>query len=187
MARGLDLHPTVVRRHLEDLQREGLVDRASSAGGARGRPRQIYRLTASGRDAVGSRYDVVLRLLTDSALELEGPGTSERLFRRVARSLARASGPTTDRSCLGRLRELGFHPELRAGGELVSRNCPLLQLARAHPKLTCDTFHTELLRALLGTRGVRLRASIARGAEACLHEVPLGSLGQVEDPVLASS
>ena len=177
LARRLNLHSTVVRRHLDDLVREGSVERAPQRAKGRGRPRYIYQLAVRGRDSIASRYDVVLRLLTQVALSEEGREKTKRLFRLTARSLAHSLGaPGPERWALKCLTELGFHPELRADGGLLSWNCPILQLAKDHPELACETFHSEFLRELWGTRKVRLKQTIARGAAVCLHELKTDSM-----------
>lgn len=186
LARRLDLHSTVVRRHLDDLVRDGSVERAPRRAKGRGRPRYVYQLAVRGRDSIASRYDVVLRLLTQVVLSEEGREETKRLFRLTARSLAHSlGGPGPERWGLQCLAELGFHPELRAGGEVRSWNCPILQLAKDHPELACETFHSEFLRELWGTRKVRLKQTIARGATVCLHELKTDSVTRAADAVVA--
>jgi predicted ArsR family transcriptional regulator len=74
------------------------------------------------------------------------------------------------------LADFGFQPDLRRTGKtqlIISKNCPILKLAKKYPELTCDTFHTVFLRDSLDKEGIALKQAIARGAKECIHEYSL--------------
>ncbi len=168
------LHPTVVRRHLRELNLAGLTDSQPIAT-PRGRPLIRYRITLSGREVFYARYDVVLDILARTLASRERGPTAVEIFQEAGRNLARGSGaPKPIREVVEQFQEIGFEPELkRIGGRrvLLSHNCPILRVAKKYPELTCDAFHCTLLGEMLGTAPLPLRQAISRGAEYCVHEL----------------
>ena len=55
LAESLDISPQAIRRHLKDLEGEGLIQYQSVQAGM-GRPQHIYELTSQGRDRFPNRY-----------------------------------------------------------------------------------------------------------------------------------
>lgn len=165
---------TVVRRHLARLNAAGIVT-SRWVPQARGRPRAMFALTQEGRELFGSRYDRLLELLLQAEVERDGEKATARACARAAHLLACELGrPRGTVASLPLLREIGFNPmvETQEGRVLVvSRNCPVLKVAKEHPTLVCDAFHSTLLHELTGTTRVRTRESLARGATRCAHEL----------------
>jgi DeoR family transcriptional regulator, suf operon transcriptional repressor len=56
LATSLDISPQAIRRHLKDLETEGLIVYQSAASGT-GRPQHIYHLSPKGRDRFPNQYD----------------------------------------------------------------------------------------------------------------------------------
>lgn len=180
LARAAGLHPTVVRRHMRDLSAEQLVEVRPVRASA-GRPRLVYRLSALGREVLFPRYGLLLECLTRGALGRDGMREARALFRTAAKTLGRDLGfPRPVERLLSPLREVGFQPELRReNGDylVVSRNCPVFRLARNHPDLLCEAFHSTLLEAGVDRSAVELRQTMARGAPVCIHVVTYESPG----------
>ncbi|HZY93042.1 MAG TPA: helix-turn-helix domain-containing protein [Thermoplasmata archaeon] len=174
LASRAGLHPTVVRRHLNDLTAAGLVESAPRPA-SRGRPAIVYRVSLSGRELVAAKYDVVLERLASSMLARSGDRAAAELFSGAAKDLVAAAGGARPEGEVVRLcQEFGFEPELRRSGKehlLLSHNCPILRVARRHPELTCDAFHSTLVGDLYGTSPRPLRQAISRGALYCIHEL----------------
>jgi DeoR family transcriptional regulator, suf operon transcriptional repressor len=56
LATSLDISPQAIRRHLKDLETEGLISYQSVSSGT-GRPQHIYHLSPKGRDRFPNQYD----------------------------------------------------------------------------------------------------------------------------------
>jgi DeoR family transcriptional regulator, suf operon transcriptional repressor len=65
LADRLEISPQATRRHLKDLQEEGLIEHESIQAGM-GRPNFIYRLSRAGRDHFPDRYDEFAVSLLDT-------------------------------------------------------------------------------------------------------------------------
>src|SRR4029450_5854929 len=68
-----------VRRHLDALERGGLVRQASRTAG-RGRPPHVYDLTEAGHELFPRSYHQLVHQLLDAALAEFGPEAVERLL-----------------------------------------------------------------------------------------------------------
>ncbi|RMG14948.1 MAG: iron-sulfur cluster biosynthesis transcriptional regulator SufR [Cyanobacteria bacterium J055] len=68
---SLDISPQAIRRHLKDLETEGLIAQRSIQAGM-GRPQHIYELTPAGRDRFPHHYDEFAVSLLDTLAETVG-------------------------------------------------------------------------------------------------------------------
>jgi DeoR family transcriptional regulator, suf operon transcriptional repressor len=68
LATALDISPQAVRRHLKDLQAEGLILYRSVSTGT-GRPQHIYQLSPKGRDKFPNQYDRFVLSFLDTLVE----------------------------------------------------------------------------------------------------------------------
>jgi predicted ArsR family transcriptional regulator len=175
LTKPLRMNLSVVRRHLDDMAANKLVESSLRRGG-KGRPRKYYRLTNEGRTAISAKYDVVADLLTVAITKDIGPEQAKVLFASAGRVLAAGAGKKENANLLlPVLKDFGFQPLLRKEGDkqlIISRNCPIIKLAQKYPELTCDKFHTIFLREVLNVPGITLKQAIARGAAECIHEAP---------------
>lgn len=168
------LHPSVVRRHMNDLVHSGLVE-ATPVSARRGRPSVCYGLTPAGRELFYTRYDTVLESVARVLRSTRGSRSARKVFRDAGRTLAnKLGGQRRSSEVVSLFQAIGFEPELtHHGGQrvILSHNCPILEVAKVHPELTCDAFHCTLLGELLGTSPPPLRQAISRGAPYCVHEL----------------
>lgn len=201
LADVLGLHVTTARFHLDQLLAAGLLDSHFVRRGGAGRPAKKYLPAggdlgeaAGGQAPPGEPYQVLATLLTTSVVAGEEDGLSPEeagrqwVRQRTAAAAPAAQGEDVDRrlrtAVVDLLREWGYHAELSDGpreSELVVtlRDCPFLELARAHPAVVCG-IHRGLLRGVLETAGeldadVSLRPFIdARTCQAVLtrHRQP---------------
>ena len=65
LAETLNISPQAIRRHLKDLQDEGLIQHEAVQAGM-GRPNYFYRLSKAGRDQFPERYDNFAMSLLDT-------------------------------------------------------------------------------------------------------------------------
>jgi predicted ArsR family transcriptional regulator len=163
---------TVVRRHMSDLVSAGLVTGRPERGG-RGRPKTSYEITTPGREVFFARYDVLLDCLTRGLAAQIGTARTRTIFEEAAKNLGRDLGfPNSKERVVDSLREVGFQPEVRQErGDriMVSRNCPVFQIAQKYPALLCEAFHASLLQEAFANTEVQLRQTMARGARHCVH------------------
>jgi len=71
LADSLQITPQAIRRHLNELESEGLVSYTSEVAGM-GRPQHIYRLTKKGRDRFPAGYDQFTVSFLDTLAESLG-------------------------------------------------------------------------------------------------------------------
>ncbi len=71
LAESLDISPQAIRRHLKDLEGEGLIQ-YQSVQARMGRPQHIYELTSLGRDRFPNRYGDFAVSFLDTLAETVG-------------------------------------------------------------------------------------------------------------------
>lgn len=190
LAERLGLTQAAVRRHLDALVTEGMVEpREKRVYGnrGRGRPAKVFALTDCGRDAFDQAYDQLaadaLRWIAESAGggQLGDAAVSAFARARVAaqaeryRAVVEAAGPEERTQALARaLSQDGYAATTRkapasAGEQLCQHHCPVAHIAEQFPQL-CEA-EAEVFSRLLGTHVQRL-ATIAHGDGVCTTFVP---------------
>ena len=191
----LGLTPAAIRRHLDNLIGEGLIETRTArtyGNRGRGRPAKVFVITDAGRSAFEHAYDDLatnaLRFLAETA----GPDTIAEFARRQVADLERryapamAGGELATRvqalaealSADGYAASAGPAPaiggpaagygESAAGEQLCQHHCPVAHVAAEFPQL-CEA-ETEAFGRLLGTPVQRL-ATIAHGDGICTTHV----------------
>jgi predicted ArsR family transcriptional regulator len=190
LAARLGLTQPAVRRHLDALVAEGVVEpREKRVYGARGRgrPAKVFALTDCGRDAFDHAYDELaveaLRWIERGAGGGE-PGAAAVLAFARAKAAAqaeqyrplveRAAREDRTRALAEALSQHGYAATARAaptaaGQQLCQHHCPVAHAAERFPQL-CEA-ETEAFSDLLGTHVQRL-ATIAHGDGVCTTFVP---------------
>ena len=197
----LGLTPAAIRRHLDNLLAEGLIETRTArtyASRGRGRPARLFAITDAGRSAFEHAYDDLatsaLRFLAQTA----GPAAVEEFARHQVAELERRYGPTVAAAPPGeRVQALadalsadGYAASTVAappasqsavapGGEqLCQHHCPVAHVAAEFPQL-CEA-ETEAFSRLLGVP-VRRLATIAHGDGICTTHVTCRSLAGKQD------
>lgn len=189
LARVLGISPQATRRHLKDLEAEGLILHEVARGGM-GRPQHCYRLSATGRSQFPDSYDDFALGLLDTLVEQVGRDEVSSILRAqwVRRGLEYrqriGGGPLPDR--VARLVELrraeGFMAEWEAiapqpdaaadGGErfvLTEHNCAISTVAESFPKV-CD-HELEMLAIALADCKVERTHWIVEGEHRCGYAI----------------
>lgn len=188
VAQALSLTPTAVRRHLENLAEESLVETIRRPAGGRGRPARAWRITARGR---GLRGDSNGQLALGALEALREAGGSEavynfasRRFEALVADVEPASGPDdverAARDLATALSEAGYEAtvdESIAGVQLCQHHCPVWDVASNCPELCAA--EQDVLEVKLGTHIQRL-ATLAVGNCACTTNIPVAD-GQQEE------
>ncbi|UQA96121.1 helix-turn-helix transcriptional regulator [Streptomyces halobius] len=191
LALRLELTQAAVRRHLDALAAEGVVEpREKRVYGARGRgrPAKAFALTDCGRDAFDQAYDQLavdaLRWIAQTAGGGEMGEAAVAAFARArlatqaesyraaveaaepeARTRALAEALTAD----GYAATARSAPNSQLGEQLCQHHCPVAHVAERYPQL-CEA-ETEVFSRLLGTHVQRL-ATIAHGDGVCTTFIP---------------
>jgi DeoR family transcriptional regulator, suf operon transcriptional repressor len=154
LAESLDISPQAIRRHLKDLETEGLIVYRSIQAGM-GRPQHIYELTDMGRERFPHRYDDFAVSLLDTLAETVGSESVGELLRkqweRKAIAYRERLGTGSLRDRLEKLVDLrraeGYMAEVievepeSAGGTprfvVAEYNCAISHVATSFPSV-CD-------------------------------------------------
>jgi len=183
LAERLELTPAAVRRHLDHLLDEGLVEsREERIYGprGRGRPAKVFVLTDSGRHAFHQAYDDLAATAMRFIAEAGGDdAVAEFARRRVAEVEERyreqvALAPESKKAevLAQALTADGYAAstaEAGHGAQLCQHHCPVAHVAEQFPQL-CEA-ETEVFSRLLGKHVQRL-ATIAHGDGVCTTHIP---------------
>lgn len=87
LAESLQISPQAVRRHLKDLEDDGLIEHQARQEGM-GRPNYFYGLSRAGRDRFPSRYSDFAVSFLDALAETVGEAQVEAVLRKQWRKKA---------------------------------------------------------------------------------------------------
>ncbi len=183
LAERLGLTPAAVRRHLDQLLADGVLEsREPYVRGrrGRGRPAKVFVITDTGRDHFGHAYDALaaeaLRFVQQSGGDdAVSAFARERLavFEERVRPLIDAADPEDRAQVLAdALTDDGFAATVdsaASGEQICQHHCPVAHVAGEFPHL-CEA-ETEMFSRLLGTHVQRL-ATIAHGDGVCTTHLP---------------
>jgi len=177
----LGLTPAGIRRHLDNLVSEGILEArepkiALSKG--RGRPSKVFVMTDSGRQKVEHSYDdlavAALKFMAsqdgESAVQAFAQYRADDLAKKAQPLLAKRADKTGALATF--LSDQGYATTVTKkpmGEELCQHHCPIAHVASEFPQL-CEA-ETEALSSLLGTHVQRL-ATIAHGDGVCTTYIP---------------
>ena len=187
----LGLTPAAVRRHLDTLSREDLIEvkLISNAKSGAGRPARRYVVSRRGQTEIGDDYLEIARLALDEIAGVLGEqGVVEFAQRRFAKMEAKyqpmvdaAGSDVAARSkalaaALNADRFVATSDSLNAGTpmaaeQLCQGHCPIQELASSFPEF-CDA-ETEVFSRLIGV-DVRRLSTMASGGHVCNTHVPTG-------------
>jgi predicted ArsR family transcriptional regulator len=192
LACDLGITPAGIRRHLEQLLADGIIEpRESRATGhrGRGRPAKLFAITDVGRDHFGHTYDDLasqaLRYLRDTrgqdAVRDFAQGRLRELERKCQESMVGSDDPVATVADV--LTADGYAASVEsssAGEQICQHHCPVSHVAHEFPEL-CDA-ETEMLARVLGTHVQRL-ATIAHGDGICTTHIPTATAREVSQKV----
>ena len=165
LAKDMGVHVNTVRFHLEVLAKAGLVSSEFEHRPRRGRPRQVWRATATVTPGPEERYRMLAEVLAGylqasvqepGKLGLEiGTAWGTQLANTQVENPRQGLDGVVDM-----LARLGFSPEQVDTPDEIQlqlRSCPFLEVARGNSQLVCSA-HLGLLRGALAEAGVPLTA-----------------------------
>ena len=186
LAAALDVSEVAIRRHLQALEAEGLVEGRTVRTGGRGRPGTAYELTDKGRGLFPDRSAQLAKDLLRFLETAYGRGAlreflrwnADRQGQRYASALQECGDDPAERAeQLARLlTEDGFLSDVEAvttpeGAtvlQLTQGHCAVREVAREHPEICA--YEAALFKRLLGTK-VSRRQTIAAGAGECICHI----------------
>jgi predicted ArsR family transcriptional regulator len=189
LAQRLDLTPAAVRRHLDHLLSEGVLEAReprANATRSRGRPAKVFAITEAGRDRFDQQYDDLaaqaLRYLAETGGEEAVLEFARRRVEFIERDYATVTSAEPDLSPAEALakvfssegyaasvRSLPLLDGLAAAEQLCQQHCPVSHVAHEFPQL-CEA-ETEAIGKVLG-RHVQRLATIAHGDGVCTTCIP---------------
>ena len=184
LAALLGITPTAVRRHLDSLEAEGLIQaraprRNPSPG--RGRPAKVFQITDVGRDQFHQAYGELAVQAIAQLVAAVGPDGLSSLAKahfwpiEASFDAIKSSHPgeaVTD-VLVAAFRAGGYVAEIShmtSGEQFCQHHCPVADVARQFPQL-CE-IETKLIAQLLDSHVQRL-ATIAHGDGVCTTHIPV--------------
>lgn len=163
IAEELAVHPNTVRFHLDNLFRDGRVERVEPDRGSPGRPPLMFRAVRQMDRGGPRRYRLLAEILATAFAADSDPSTKalaagrawgRRLDFRSATSGAAGAEESIDHLEV-LLDELGFAPERRETDgqrQIGLRHCPFLEVAEARTSVVCPV-HLGLMQGALENWG----------------------------------
>ncbi|MBT1001849.1 helix-turn-helix domain-containing protein [Paenarthrobacter sp. DKR-5] len=187
----LGLTPAAVRRHLDHLSRQGIIEvkRVAKAGARAGRPARRYVLSKRGQSSLGDDYLEIARTALKQLEQLGGEAAVAEYARKRFSTMREKYRPEVDAAgndvasraqalseALSRdgfvasTTTLGLKGPL-AAVQLCQGHCPVQELAAEFP-VFCDA-ETEVFAELVGV-DVRRLSTLASGGHVCTTHIPTG-------------
>jgi predicted ArsR family transcriptional regulator len=183
LAEQLGLTSAAVRRHLDQLMLEGIVearDQRITGQRGRGRPAKVFAITDAGRDGFEHAYDELaagaLRYLAETGgddavrdfarhrlVDLEGR------YRPLLELADEAERPAVLAQALSDDGYAASVSTTPAGAQICQHHCPVAHVAEEFPQM-CEA-EAEMFARLLGSHVQRL-ATIAHGDGVCTTHLP---------------
>lgn len=209
LAERLGLTAAAVRRHLDAMLADGVVEPRVVGGlrRGRGRPARAFVLTEHGHAAMATSYDELAVQALQFLADEHGRGAVEGFARRRFGELERRLAPVVDeagtapaaraQALAAALSGEGFAASSRPVGgvatgsgthqaavQLCQGHCPVQHAAERFPEL-CEA-ETAVFARLLGV-DVRRLATLAQGDHVCTTHIPLGTRTQHPTAVAPST
>ncbi|AKK03198.1 helix-turn-helix transcriptional regulator [Corynebacterium epidermidicanis] len=181
----LGLAAAGVRRHLDILQAEGLIEVTGPRNGSqrgRGRPAKAFALTDAGRSQFGHDYDTLAALALTALRETGGDAAVREFARKRIESIVADIQPAgaTEESIKKTANDLvaafsrsGYAAsasEAGTGVQICQHHCPISHVASEFPEL-CEAEH-RAISELIGQH-VQPLATIVDGHGICTTNIPL--------------
>lgn len=177
---ALTISSEAARQHLAKLAEEGLVEAITEPAAGRGRPRQLWHLTAAGHARFPDRHaELTASLLATLVAKLGGEALDTVIAAREAETLSRYRREITAPDLPSRVRQLagvrtgeGYMADSWQDKDgsllLVENHCPICAAATA-----CAGFcrsELETFRTILGV-DVEREEHILHGARRCAYRI----------------
>ena len=182
LAIKLEMAPATVRRHLDILQRDGMLDFEEKREGA-GRPEHVFRLTPKGFETGPREYDLLLADMINEVSDLtpeqlsgkSGSQVITQVFESMADRVVSVAMADDTRPPIVKLTELlkirRYDPKVVTENGTIKiqlNNCPYRSAAMTNPVIC--SFDSRLISKVMGAESLRSQ-SVRDGFSCCLYEV----------------
>ncbi|MEY4519379.1 MAG: hypothetical protein RLZZ499_1978 [Cyanobacteriota bacterium] len=178
LAEALKISPQATRRHLKDLQTDGLIVFHSIAQGM-GRPQHVYQLSPKGREQFPNQYDEFVISFLDTLVNNLGYEQASDILQKhwqrkslsYRQQLGDGSLPERVAKLVELRRQEGYMAEFKLVDEplqsfiLTEHNCAIAQVANSFP--TVCGHELEMFATALGDCRVERTHSIVAGEHLC--------------------
>jgi DeoR family transcriptional regulator, suf operon transcriptional repressor len=178
LAEALNISPQATRRHLKDLQTDGLIVFHSIASGM-GRPQHVYQLSPKGREQFPNQYDEFVISFLDTLVNNLGYEQASDILQKhwqrkslsYRQQLGDGSLPERVAKLVELRRQEGYMAEFQSVDEplqsfiLTEHNCAIAQVANSFP--TVCGHELEMFATALGDCQVQRTHSIVAGEHLC--------------------
>jgi DeoR family transcriptional regulator, suf operon transcriptional repressor len=178
LAEALKISPQATRRHLKDLQTDGLIVFHSIAQGM-GRPQHVYQLSPKGREQFPNQYDEFVISFLDTLVNNLGYDQASSILQKhwqrksltYREQLGDGSLPERVAKLVELRRQEGYMAEFQSIDEpsphfiLTEHNCAIAQVANSFP--TVCGHELEMFATALGDCQVERTHSIVAGEHLC--------------------
>jgi predicted ArsR family transcriptional regulator len=176
VAQTLQISIPAARRHLMDLEADGLLESKVYRQAGRGRPQHVFRVSQAGEAHFPTRYAQLCTDILEHIERLYGSGAVLSVLNSRNQALLTQWQPRVQGSLEARvislseiLNELGYQTSLEqhlSGWVLVQNNCPNLDVARDFEAM-CSS-EAALYQELLETK-VQRQTRVLDGSRACRY------------------
>ncbi|MEM2934147.1 MAG: ArsR family transcriptional regulator [Methanocellales archaeon] len=180
ISKKLGIKEFAIRRHLDLLEKEGLVTFSYKKTGDVGRPLKVYTLTENGKklEIFPKQHAKMLALLIDDLIKRYGKEFAISIFSDAANEMAKQfSSYIKSQDLESKCRELtkalnsfGKCSDLAREGEwyvVYIHNCVFNEIAKIYGDLICGFMDQAIKNALGGNILIVRQFSIARGDKFC--------------------
>lgn len=195
IADQLQLSTAGVRRHLDNLVEEGLIEATKprfthTEQKTRGRPAKSFRLTTKGRSLFGHEYDTLATSALDALRDIGGEAAVREFARRRIATIVEGITPAdvtensiehTAQALVEAFSKHGYAATVDSAGaglQICQHHCPISNVATEFPEL-CEAEH-RAVSELLGQHTQPL-ATIADGHGICTTNIPLTPITHTPD------
>lgn len=182
LTRQTDITNMAVRRHLNTLEKDGLIE-SETVRQSMGRPTAVYRLSEAAEDLFPKKYHVLMSDLLNELVEEAGEEMVDLLFSRRKQTLqlkyeaniqgrsleekvAVLAGIQNDNGYMAKWRKNESTSAQTEEYELIEHNCPIAHVANQYQQ-ACQC-ELELFRSLLDADVARTTC-IAKGDQMCTY------------------
>ncbi|WP_291425878.1 metalloregulator ArsR/SmtB family transcription factor [Deinococcus sp.] len=180
LAQKLEVSVPAARRHLSDLQEQGLIGMTIERPSGRGRPQHVFTLTEQGEATFPKTYSTLCADILRHVEHLFGQEAVLKVFNsrsaefgQLLRAIAAPELPLAERleRLAAVLTEAGFDAVVEFDGTayyLIQRNCPNLAVARQFKALCISELN--MYAEVLG-RPIERDQKIACGQRMCRYRI----------------
>ncbi|GMB09025.1 helix-turn-helix transcriptional regulator [Thermolongibacillus altinsuensis] len=180
MAKQLNITEMAVRRHLNSLERDELVQ-TTLVRQPLGRPTNVYELTTKGEQRFPRHYQQTMIDFLADLEQMAGKEMVDQLFKNRQERMKRMyEANFLNKSFAEKVKELvdlqnehGYMTELKKKSddlfELVEHNCPIAELAQVYP-IACEC-ERGLFETLIHEAEIVSKTCLAAGDDACRYDI----------------